>query len=282
MRDITPMEIGLVFWAEQNSGDVLGQLDAFGLASGQLGVPPDMACEVVVDEWAAALNESQVTITSAVCSYRGEDYSDLATIHKTVGFTTEDLRADRIARTQAVSNFARALGIPSVSCHIGFIPGDSRERLYDELCKLTQVLCDHCGSQGQSFVLETGQESAEVLLRFIHDVERSNLKVNFDPANMIMYDSGDPLAALEILSPHVISVHCKDATSPVAGSGHLGAECALGDGKVDFPAFLGKLKQIEYQGLLSIEREEPDLAKRIADIHTGVFRLKRWKADLGL
>jgi sugar phosphate isomerase/epimerase len=276
------MEIGLVFWAQQKSGNVLDPLDAVGLSAGQLGIPPELACEAVVDPWAAALKQSQVTITSAVCCYEGEDYSNLAKIHETVGFTTAGLRAKRIARTQTVSALARALGIASVSCHIGFIPADTSETLYRELCEVTQVLCDFCASNGQSFVLETGQESAPVLLSFIHNVARSNLKVNFDPANMIMYDSGDPLAALEMLSPHVISVHCKDATSPVAGSGLLGAECALGDGKVNFPAFLQKLKDIKYQGLLSIEREEPDAAKRIADIRTGISRLQQWKADLGL
>lgn len=276
------MEIGLVFWAEQNTGEVLGQLKAFGLSSGQLGVPPDLACDTVLDEWAAALDVSQIAITSAVCSYKGEDYSNLARIHKTVGFTTEDLRADRIARTQEVANFAHSLGISSVSCHIGFIPSDPQEVLYKELCALTRELCDYCENHGQNFVLETGQESAEVLLSFIHDVQRANLKVNFDPANMVMYDSGDPLAALEILAPHVISVHCKDAASPVAGSGLLGAECALGDGKVDFPGFLKKLKEMNYQGLLSIEREEPNVVTRAADIRTAVSRLEQWKKDLGL
>ncbi|CAN5505806.1 sugar phosphate isomerase/epimerase [soil metagenome] len=284
MREITPSEIGLVFWAEKNSNDVAGQIErqlsSFGLSAGQLGIPPEVSCDTAVDAWAAALKSSQVAITSAVCSYQGEDYSDLATVHKTVGFTTPELRADRIARTQAVSDFAHALGIGAVSCHIGFIPSDSSEALYTELCELTQGLCDYCGRHGQNFVLETGQESAEVLLGFIRDVARTNLKVNFDPANMIMYDSGDPLAALDILSPHVVSVHCKDATSPVAGSGLLGSECRLGDGKVDFPAFLAKLKAIQYRGLLAIEREEQNLAARTADVHTAVARLKQWQAGL--
>lgn len=282
MRDITPMEIGLVFWAEPGSTDLLRQLSTFGLSSGQLGVPPELDCESVAGEWASALKESPVAITSAVCSYSGEDYSDLATVHHTVGFTTAEFRAERIARTQAVSKFAHTLGIPAVSCHIGFIPADASTPLYDELCKLTQVLCDSCATHNQDFVLETGQESAEVLLAFIRDVARSNLKVNFDPANMILYGSGDPLAALELLSAHVLSIHCKDGTSPVADSGLLGSECALGDGEVDFPGFLKTLQKIGYKGLLSIEREEPDTKKRTADIHTAISRLQQWKADLGL
>jgi L-ribulose-5-phosphate 3-epimerase len=276
------MEIGLVFWAEQNTHNTLQQLATFGLSAGQLGVPPDLDCNEALDDWLAALNTTPLTLSSAVCSYRGEDYSNLKTIHETVGFTTASLRSDRIARTQAVSAFAQALGIPAVSCHIGFIPSDTTEPLHNDLRDLTRLLCEACAAHNQNFVLETGQESADVLLSFIHHVDRPNLKVNFDPANMIMYASGDPIAALDILAPHIISVHCKDAHSPAAGSGLLGEECVLGDGEVDFPAFLRTLKRIGYQGLLSIEREEPNPTKRTADIHTGIQRLKQWKAQLAL
>ena len=47
--------------------------------------------------------------------------------------------------------------------------------------------------------LETGQETADGLLQFIADVGRDNLFVNFDPANMILYGTGEPIEAL--LSP---------------------------------------------------------------------------------
>jgi L-ribulose-5-phosphate 3-epimerase len=283
MRKVTPMEIGLMFWAEQTAASTLQHLASFGLHSGQLGVPPELDCKTALSDWSTSLNGSQLSLTSAVCCYQGEDYSNFETVHKTVGFTTEDLRADRIARTKEISQFAHALGIGSLSCHIGFIPSDPHEALYKEMADLTKLLCDECAGHGQNFVLETGQESAEVLLQFIADVGRQNLKVNFDPANMVIYQSGDPLAALKILSPHVISVHCKDAHSPAAGSARgLGEECALGDGEVDFPAFLRQLKAMNYQSALTIEREEPNREKRTADIHTGISRLNQWKADLGI
>jgi L-ribulose-5-phosphate 3-epimerase len=118
------------------------------------------------------------------------------------------------------------------------------------------------------------------LLSFIANVDRKNLKVNFDPANMIMYQSGDPLSALKVLAPYVISVHCKDAHAPTKGSGLLGTECVLGDGEVNLPAFLRELKDLGFKGPLSIEREEPDEAKRLADIKTGIARLKQWKIAL--
>jgi L-ribulose-5-phosphate 3-epimerase len=277
------MQIGLVFWADQNAEFVLRQLETLELNCGQLGVPPELHCETALDDWRTGLNKWQVHVTNAVCSYAGEDYSNLQTIHKTVGFTAKPLRAERIARTKEVSEFARGLGISALSCHIGFIPTNPKETLYEELSDLTKLICDFCGSRDQDFVLETGQEPADVLLEFIHHVDRQNLKVNFDPANMIIYASGDPLAALDLLSPHVLSVHCKDAHFPLAGDNALlGEECALGDGEVNFPAFLQQLKKMNYQGVLSIEREEPNAEKRLADINTGILRLKQWKSNLGL
>ena len=282
MEDIKPMEIGLVFWGEKSAQKTLQQLQAFGLRAGQLGIPPSFDCLKSLEEWKRELAASGVTVTSAVCSYAGEDYSDMARVHESVGFTTAKYRAERIARTREVAKFARELGIAAVSCHLGFIPADRNEPLYSELLDLTRILCDVCAGYGQSFVLETGQESAAVLLEFITDADRSNLKVNFDPANMILYGSGDPLEALALVRQHVVSVHCKDGRLPVRGSGLLGSECALGEGEVDFPAFLLKLRNIGYTGLLAIEREEADLARKKADIHTAVTRLKQWKAAAGL
>jgi len=282
MENVEPMEIGLVFWAEESAETTLRQLQAFGLRAGQLGVPPTVDCGKGLDDWKTELAASGVAITSAVCSYAGEDYSNLERVHESVGFTTPNYRTERIARTCEIARFAHELGISAVSCHIGFIPADPRETLYTELLELTRVLCDACAEHGQSFVLETGQESAGVLLGFIADVSRVNLKVNFDPANMILYGSGDPIEALSLLHEHVLSVHCKDGRSPVSGSGFLGSECALGEGEVDFPAFLGQLKRMGYRGSLTIEREEPDLQQKKADIRTAITRLKQWKAEAGL
>lgn len=282
MANVDPMEIGLVFWAEESAETTLQQLQAFGLRAGQLGVPPAVDCDKVLDDWKVRLTASGVTVTSAVCSYAGEDYSNLERVHESVGFTTFTYRAERIARTREIANFAHALGISAVSCHIGFIPADAQEPLYTELLELTRVLCDACAEHRQDFVLETGQESAAVLLGFIADVDRSNLKVNFDPANMILYGSGDPIEALALLNGHVLSVHCKDGQSPVPGSGLLGSECALGDGEVDFRAFLQQLKRMEYTGSLTIEREEPNLQQKKADVQTAIARLKQWKTEAGL
>ena len=88
-----PMEIGLVFWAEQDAESTLGQVNSLGIHAGQLGVPPGISCDAALDDWALGLNKWHVAVTSAVCSYSGEDYSNLQAIHRTVGFTQQ--RAER-------------------------------------------------------------------------------------------------------------------------------------------------------------------------------------------
>src|SRR5258707_4128479 len=92
---------------------------------------------------------------------------------------------------------------------------------------MVQRVSDHAAKHNQTFALETGQETAHALRNFIHDVRRDNLGINFDPANMIMYGTGDPIEALGILRQHVLSVHCKDGDwpprptrTPWAGSAH--------------------------------------------------------------
>jgi sugar phosphate isomerase/epimerase len=281
MAGVEPMEIGLVVWAEGAAATAISYLKSFGLRAMQLGVPPAMDCGRSSAQWKAELAKSDVIVTGAVCSYAGEDYSNLERVHESVGFTTPKYRAERIARTKAVAAFAHELGIGSLSCHIGFIPDDASAPLYADLVDLTRELCDACARHNQNFVLETGQESAKILLQFIADVGRPNLKVNFDPANMILYGSGDPIRALSMLTEHVLSVHCKDGHPPKE-TGSLGSECALGDGEVDFPAFLKELKHMGYTGALTIEREESNLEQKNADVRTAVERLKRWKAQAGL
>lgn len=281
MADVNPLEIGLVFWAEPSADATLARFMDFGLRAGQLGVSPEMDCEESLDAWKNGLRQYGVTVTSAVCSYAREDYTDIERVHETVGFTVERYRAERIERTKEIAKFAFALNIRAVSCHIGFIPEDREANLYREMRDVTRVLCDTCTVYSQDFVLETGQESAKVLLDFIGDVERPNLKVNFDPANMVLYGSGDPIEALALLRDHVLSVHCKDGLPPAPGKG-LGKEVALGEGEVDFPAFLRQLKKMNYQGLLAIEREEPDPVTKSADVRTAITRLNTWKAEAGV
>jgi len=278
MLGLEDLEIGLMFWAGEDARQTLRGAKEFGVRAGQLGFPGELDLTGAAEKWDKALTEEHFTAITAVCSYVGEDYKDIPTVQQTVGLVPDGTRKERVARTKAVSDVAKQLGIESVACHIGFVSHDFGSKAYSEIRDVARDICDHCGKSGQSFTLETGQEPAKVLQQFIADVKRPNLKINFDPANMILYGTGDPIEALALLAKDVISVHCKDGDWPrTEDANALGQEKPLGEGSVDFPAFLATLKQVGYRGLLCIEREEQDLAKRAADIRKAITLLKKLK-----
>jgi len=217
------------------------------------------------DEWLAEPKRSEVTrliaesgirVTSVAAVYEGESYADVAAVRETVGLLPETTRAKRVQDTKRCADFANEVGAANVSSHIGYIPEDRAEAAYCALVGALQEICDYLKRPRMGFCLETGQESAGLLRQFIGDVGRDNLKVNFDPANMIAYGTEDPIDALEVLAPWVWGVHCKDAVWP-KGEGQLGEERPLGEGEVGMERFLAKLKEIGYEGPLTIEREVP-------------------------
>ncbi|MDQ6678406.1 MAG: sugar phosphate isomerase/epimerase, partial [Acidobacteriota bacterium] len=181
----------------------------------------------------------------------------------TVGFVPQKTRSEREARTYAVTDFARELGAPGIATHIGFVPDDSEDPVYVAVREMVRRIADHAGSL--TFALETGQESAPVLLEFLKDADRPNLGINFDPANMILYGTGDPIEALTLLAPRVLSAHAKDGIWPT-GPGELGHETPLGEGAVDIPGFLAKLRETGYRKPVFIERESSDAPQRLIDI----------------
>ena len=276
MLGLEDLEVGLMFWAGPDARKTLAGVKQFGVRAGQLGFPGNLSVDGAAERWDQALTAEHFIVVTAVCSYNGEDYSDIPTVARTVGLIPPATRDERVARTKAVSDVAAKLAIDSLACHIGFVPEDPDNSGYSDIRDITREICDHCAANGQSFTLETGQEPAKVLLRFIEDVDRSNLKINFDPANMILYGTGDPIEALEVLREHVISVHCKDGDwPPLDQPAALGKERPLGEGSVDIPRFISKLKEIGYRGILSVEREEDDSEKRTADIRHAISLLRR-------
>lgn len=276
MRSVKPLEIGLMFWADENAPPGLDELLALRLNAGQLGIPGELSLDGASEPWRREIAAHDVAITTAVCSYLGESYADIDTVARTVGLVPPESRKARVERTHAVANFAAEVGIAAVGCHIGFIPHETGSDVYSDMVTVVREICDHCAGHSQSFALETGQEPAPVLLQFMDDVRRPNLGINFDPANLILYGTGNPLEALDLLGPRIVSVHCKDGDPPPADRpGTLGTERRLGDGSVGLPGFIGKLRSIGYTGILSIEREEASREQRSADIRHALKLLKQ-------
>jgi sugar phosphate isomerase/epimerase len=141
--------------------------------------------------------QADIRVTVVFGGFDGESYADIPTTARTVGLVPESTRAARLQEMKEIADFAKVLGCNSVALHIGVVPADRKSASYRSLLDTTRNLLDHLGASSQQLNLETGQESADHLLEFIGDVERDNLFINFDPANMILYGTGDPIEALE-------------------------------------------------------------------------------------
>lgn len=229
------------------------------------------------------LKDAGITLTAVFGGFEGESYADIPTVVKTVGLVPPETRAARTKEMKEISDFAKLLGCPVVALHLGFVPHDASDPLYAEVLDITRDVCDHCKKNGQALHLETGQEPADTLLKFIHDVGRDNLFINFDPANMILYGSGEPIAALKKVGKYVRSIHCKDGTWAKNPGKEWGAEVPLGQGDVGMENYLRTLLEIGYQGPLTIEREIPQEPERQkAEIGHAVRLLTELKAKLGV
>ena len=228
------------------------------------------------------IDDLGITLTAVFGGFEGESYADIPTVLETVGLVPPETRAARAREMKEISDFARLLGCDVVALHLGFIPHDTSAPLYREVLDVTQDLLDHCKQNNQDLHLETGQASAEGLLQFISDVERDNLFVNFDPANMILYGTGEPIDALQKIGNLVHSVHCKDGTWSAQPGETWGSEVPLGDGAVGMENYLRTLDAIGYTGPLTIEREiAEDPERQKADIGQAVSLLRELKSKIG-
>ncbi len=279
MPTLSVRETGVLFWATADPAEILPVVKSFGVRCAQIGLRGDLDVGLA-PAWDKALHDADLAITTICAAYNGEDYADVPTVQRTVGFIPPGTRAERERRTYQVSDFAAAVGAPGIATHIGFVPHDPKNPNYTEVRDLVRRVCDYAAKHNQTFALETGQEAAPVLLDFIRDVNRPNLGINFDPANMILYGTGDPIDALGLLGKHVLSVHCKDGDWPPKGDASaLGHEQPLGKGAVGIARFLKKLVEIGYQGPLTIEREGVDHSQWEQDVRDAIRLLESLKAS---
>ena len=255
----------------------------------ELGVPtvhlhtpaPESRTPERAKEFVAKLEKLGIRVTVVFAGFDGESYADIPTVERTIGLVPAATRAERTAELKEIADFAHLMGVKVVGLHIGFVPHDRTSVEYRDVLAVTREVCDYVAKNGQAIHLETGQEPADILLGFLQDVERDNLFINFDPANMILYGCGEPIPALKTLGKYVRSIHCKDATWSDQPGKTWGAEVALGKGAVDFAAYLRTLDEIGYTGPLTIEREIPqEPVRQKAEIAAAVETLESLKREL--
>lgn len=267
-------DIGVCSWSLQprNIADLLGQMRQLDLQHVQLA----MAYFLGLDQdrrrqELELLQQSGVSVTAGMINFPGEDYSSIAIIRDTGGYVPEKTWAERKQMTLEAAGLLKSLGVSLLSVHIGFVP-PSNHAQYELIIGRIREIAAALAEIGVELLMETGQEQAAELLKFINDLAVRNVHVNFDPANMLLYGAGDPIEAVEILGRHIRHVHIKDAVLSVQPGVIWGEEVPFGTGQVGAARFLAALKKVGYTGPLVIEREAG--SSRFADVQTAIQTLR--------
>jgi L-ribulose-5-phosphate 3-epimerase len=236
-------------WSLQPSTprDLITRLKATGVRRVQLALDPLRDNPVVWGNTPGLLQAAGISIVSGMFGCVGEDYSTLDTIRVTGGIAPDATWAQNWKNIQAITDLAGELGLKLVTFHAGFLPHKESDPNFAKLKQRLLQTADIFQARGITLGLETGQETADVLFGFLHKLARPNLGVNFDPANMILYDKGNPIEALRKLGHWVRQVHIKDARRTKV-PGTWGEEVVVGTGEVDWPAFFSTLNEVGFNG----------------------------------
>jgi len=267
---------------DHGTGLLFDKAMEIGVSVIQLKVPvAENRTEANAQKILAALEKNGITLTCVVSGFAGESYKTIPTVRETVGLVPEKTRRERFEDFKSVSDFAKRLNAASVQFHLGFVPEDTESQEYWDVVRITRDACDYVFENGQWLNLETGQETGTALLQFIKDVNRLNLHVNFDAANMILYGCGEPIEALQRVGRFVRSTHCKDACWSENPGQEWGKEVLFGTGDVNAELFLKTLREVGYDGPLIIERENKESPeKQYEDILKTIELLKQLKGKV--
>lgn len=221
--------------------------------------------------------EKNGLVFSAVCSDLGGH-----------GFSDPPGNPERIEKTRRIMEASRIFNTHVLTTHIGVVPSDRNSKLYAEVVETLQTVGALAADNGMVLAIETGPESPEQLNQFLLDVDHKNIGVNMDPANLVMVQNADPAAAVRLLGKYIVHTHAKDGIhfqdcdpkrvydafaeggfdQLVAETGELFREVELGKGQVDWNDYLKALREVGYDGFLTIEREvgshpEKDIADAV-------------------
>lgn len=243
--------------------DLIAKLKDTAISRVQLALDPLRETPAVWGQARALFQQHGIEIISGMFGCVGEDYSSLDTIRVTGGIAPDPTWEQNLENVKATAPLARQLGLKLVTFHAGFVPHEEADPNYAKMLDRLRTVADVFAAEEIELGLETGQETAPVLRDLLKVIGRPNLGVNFDPANMILYDKGNPIEALRTLGPWIRQVHIKDAVRTKT-PGTWGEEVPAGTGQVDWRAFFNTLKEIGFNGNFVIEREAGN--DRVGDI----------------
>jgi L-ribulose-5-phosphate 3-epimerase len=262
--------LGVCSWSLRSAGmaELVKSVKELGLEHIQLALTGLMQMdEKKRAEEIAILRASGLKLTAGMISFPGEDYSTIAMIQRTGGYVPDADWLARWALSLETAKLAVQLGIKLVSTHIGFVPHATATGFATIADRTRSVAQDFAGL-GVDLVMETGPEPAADMRDFIEKLAQPNLFVNFDPANMLLYGAGEPIAALRLLAPHIRHIHLKDAIASKSPGKDWGEEVPFGSGQVGAGRFLNAVEEIGYRGPLVIEREAGN--DRMGDVRKAI------------
>ncbi|MFO7975492.1 MAG: sugar phosphate isomerase/epimerase family protein [Candidatus Hydrogenedentota bacterium] len=275
MKAQTTDQIGVCSWSLQATGpeDLAEKVNTLGLKLVQLGLTPHRGDKGAWEGVDKILGASGIKIVTGMYSTIGEDYTSPDTIRRTGGIVPDEHWEENLELAHATAAKAKELGLPYIMAHAGFLPHDPNDPDFEKLANRVATIAEIFEKEaGAGLMMETGQESADSLLMFLDEMKKRghNVGVNFDPANMILYDMDDPIEALQKLLPHVRHVHVKDAKRTKV-KGQWGEEVVVGTGEVDWVAFVRTLAEGDFEGSYIFEREFGE--DRVGDIQKGIVAL---------
>lgn len=267
------LKIGVMTSLSHEPEQEIQKVRDFGLPCCQLGCwDPTRYTDEIAERVRQACRKSDVAITTVWAGYSGPAVWNFIDGPCTIGLVPRATRTQRVRELQAASDFARKIGAPSITTHVGFLPEWPGDPEFAPTVEAIRQVALRCKDNGQLFCFETGQETPITLLRTIQAVGTDNLAINLDPANLLLYGKANPVDALDIFGQYVRGVHAKDGEYPTDGN-NLGREKPLGQGRVNFPVLIPKLKACGFTGALTIEREISG-PQQIADIKMAIRLLQ--------
>ena len=246
---------------------VVAAVQALGLDHVNLALRP--ALGKGGEEYLSVVRRQKWTISATTIGFPQEDYTTLGSIRETGGIVPDEYWPGNRDIVVGAAEITEELGVSYLSLHAGFIEEYEETRAKTVRDRMSE-LADVAAERNIVLLMETGQETAKSLKCFLEEVDHPALAVNLDPANMVLYDKGDPVAAVHTLAPWIKHVHVKDAVR-TKQPGRWGQEMPWGDGDVRTEDFLRALSEIGFDGVLAVERECGD--DRLGDIRLAVDRL---------
>ena len=255
------MRIGVMveLFRDTDVDEKFAELRSMGMESCQLVCwDQELMNERIAGKVNTAADRHKVDITAFWCGWEGPKDWDFYDGQLTLGLVPEAFRFERMKMLEKGIAFAAMIHVRDVVTHVGYMPENPYDPNYPGVLACLKTLVKECKKNQQNFLFETGQETPVTLKRAIQDIEKEagkgNIGINLDPANLIMYGKANPVDALDVFGEYVMGIHGKDGNYPTDGH-MLGQEVPLGMGKVNYPAFVAKLKEIGYTGDITIERE---------------------------